>query len=74
MSWITFDYTCTCCGVEYPNCLVKRSEVDTQRCGKCGEQLTKRLAAPKTTFRFADGPKKEIKKASPDTTTLKLEK
>lgn len=54
MSLITFDYRCDNCGAEYPNSMVRRSEQDEQRCGKCSEKLTKLPAAPITTFKFGD--------------------
>jgi predicted nucleic acid-binding Zn ribbon protein len=61
MSFITFDYSCTHCGAQYPNVFVRRSEMDDQSCGKCKSPLKRLPAGPKTTFRFADGPKKEAR-------------
>lgn len=79
MSWITFDYKCPGCGYTEER-FVRKSEMDVQQCDQCCHQdghiyMTRLPAGPKTTFRFADGPKKDTKKASnPSGVTLKLEK
>jgi hypothetical protein len=74
MSFITFDYKCPGCGWTEER-LVRRDEADLQQCVECigshdGLYFMKRMpAGPKTTFRFADGPKKEVKnnaKTNPD--------
>lgn len=54
MSYIRFDYVCPSCEAEYPDCFVKRTEMDEQRCGKCKELLHKLPAGPSTTFKFGD--------------------
>ena len=54
MSYITFDYKCPECGAEYPNCFVKRSEMDKKTCGKCYTTLLRMPPATRTTFVFAD--------------------
>lgn len=54
MSYIIFDYKCDACGADYPNCMVRRSEMDEQRCGKCKDVLRKKMPAPITTFKFND--------------------
>jgi hypothetical protein len=63
MSYITFDYRCPGCNTEYPNCMVRRSEMDEQRCGKCKELLVRLPAGPTTTFKFGDRSAIKSKKA-----------
>lgn len=63
MSYITFDYVCPNCGAEYPNMMVRRAEVDQQRCGKCESLLRHLPAGPITTFRFGDRAAIKSKKA-----------
>jgi len=54
MSFIRFDYRCSKCGEDHPNCLVLRVDMDAQRCGKCKGLLRRLPAGPPTTFKFAD--------------------
>jgi predicted nucleic acid-binding Zn ribbon protein len=61
MSFITFDYSCPNCNEFAPDTFVRRSEQDKVHCGKCGALMRKLIPPPKTTFRFADGPKKEAR-------------
>lgn len=63
MSFITFDYVCKECGADYPNMMVRRSEMDNQRCGKCSTVLHKMPAGPITTFKFGDRSAIKSKKA-----------
>jgi ribosomal protein L37AE/L43A len=63
MSYITFDYKCPNCDAEYPDCFVKRDEMDSQRCGKCKEVLARLPAGPSTTFKFGDRSAIKSKKA-----------
>jgi predicted nucleic acid-binding Zn ribbon protein len=63
MSFITFDYKCPKCGAEYPNVMVRRSEMDEQRCSKCKATLQKLPAGPITTFKFGDRSAIKSKKA-----------
>ena len=63
MSYITFDYVCPSCSTEYPNCMVRRSEQDEQKCGKCKSTLKKLPAGPITTFKFGDRAAIKSKKA-----------
>ena len=63
MSFIIFDYQCATCDIEYPNMMVRRSEMNEQRCGKCKEVLTRKMAAPITTWKFNDRAAIKSKKA-----------
>lgn len=63
MSFITFDYKCPTCDAQYPNVMVRRSEMDEQRCGKCKDTLTKKMPGPITTFKFGDRAAIKSKKA-----------
>ena len=63
MSYIRFDYKCPNCGAEFPNCFIKRAEMDEQRCGKCKEILKRLPAGPTTTFKFGDRSARKSKKA-----------
>ena len=54
MSFIRFDYKCDNCGADYPNQLVRRSEMDEQQCEHCNLLLRKLMAGPPTTVKFGD--------------------
>ena len=63
MSFIVFDFKCTECGASYPNVMVKRSEMDEQKCGKCYAALNRLPAGPTTTFKMHDRSAIKSKKA-----------
>ena len=63
MSYITFDFVCKHCGAEYPNLMVRRSNLGEQRCGKCKTLLHRMPAGPITTFKFHDRAAIKSKKA-----------
>jgi uncharacterized Zn finger protein len=54
LSYIIFDFICKECGEQYPDKMVRRSEINDQRCEKCGNVLHQMPAGPITTFRFGD--------------------
>ncbi len=61
MSYITFDYGCTNCGVVER--MVHRREMDEQYCDECGDRMRRLPAGPITTFKFADRAAIKSKKA-----------
>ena len=63
MSFIRFDYVCPTCNAKFPNCFVKRAEMDEQRCGKCKDVLKRMPAGPPTNFKFADRSSVKSRKA-----------
>lgn len=53
MSYVVFDYVCTKCE-HTEESMVRRDEMDQQKCPTCSKKMTRLPAGTRTHFKFAD--------------------